>query len=507
MTRPLFLKPVPASTPVPQQPPKLTGTVTLDGKRLAIRCQYTPSALGFFNNLPNSRFAKVAKQWTCQASPLAAYNLAETGLILDGGSAELAMAWVDHLSPIVQGSVDFSMLLQPPREAQKRSMEFCSKKRGSILEHGLGLGKSFCGVGLAIHWKAKLVLTLCPKAVLGVWRREMAKYCGVSHNVTVLEDGSNESKDKLLAQAMVQSGNFAINMIVCNYESAWRGALSKRMSSINWDMLICDEAHRIGNSQSASGKFACDIAWSSKRVLLLTGTPFETPLDGFGLFRAVEPALFGTSFSRFRTRYAVTHEQYKNKVLQLINMDEFNEKHKLVALRYETKDVWDLPELTHSTIPVTLSPSTMKLYRKLVKDSLVELERGEISASNAGVKLIKLAQMACGHVKDDEGRVTRFSDEKKQVLLDFLRDLPKTEKVVVFCRFTEDRRTRQSLRRSKRPATRYDRARTIPATYQCDGRTRACRRSRRRFNGGTVWSVVQSRLFIARLRPSQRTDT
>ncbi len=440
MNRPLYLSKAPAPTQQPPQAVTLAGTVTLQAKRLAIQCSYTPSALGFFNSLPNSRFSKVSKQWTCQASPLAAWKLRDAGLTLDAGSGELASQWDDAVSEPVRGSVSAGHLLKPPREAQMRSMEFCAKKRGSILEHTMGLGKSYCGVGLIIHWNCRLVLTLCPKAVLGVWRREMSQYCGLSHQVVVLEDGSSEAKDRHLVQAMMQAGNYAITMVVVNYETAWRGTLAKRLSSIQWDALICDEAHRVSNAQSQQSKQAAIYAENAKRVLLLTGTPMETPLDFFGLAKLMEPAIFGSSFSRFRSRYAICHDQYKNKVLQLINMDEFNEKHKILALRYETKDVWDLPELTHTTIPVTLEPKTMKAYRTMVKESLLEVERGEITASNAGVKLIRLASMACGHVKTDDGRIVRIGNEKKQAIADLISDIPASEPVVVFCRFTEDLR-------------------------------------------------------------------
>lgn len=197
--------------------------------------------------------------------------------------------------------------------------------------------------------------------------------------------------------------------------------------------------HNCKSPTSRQGKAAADLAQHCQRRLLLTGTPMPSgPLDMFGQYKIIEPALFGTNYSRFRTRYAITHDQYKNKVLQLINQDEFIAKYRQLAFRVETKDVIDLPPITHTTIQVRLAPKTMQSYRTLQKQCLLELESGEVTAGNAGVKLIRLAQMASGHVNNDDGRTVRVGDEKKQALIDLLSDIDACEPMVVFCRFRED---------------------------------------------------------------------
>lgn len=417
--------------------------ITLPDGRFEIRSEYCPEATGFFHGLPEARWVPKQQVWRCLATPLCGWLLRSVGLVIDQGCRELADKWDEQLSPSATGEIDLSLIRLKPgdkvRPAQVHSMEFCLHKTGSALEHQMGVGKTLCSIGLLLNWKSRMVLVLCPKAVLGVWRREMSLYCGVSHRVTVLE-GTAQEKVRLFNEAIRLRESAVITMVVCNYESIWREPLIKHAMDVQWDALICDESHRIGSATNRSSVAAFELSQRSRRKLLLTGTPMETPLDYFGQAKVIDPALFGTSFTRFRSKYAVTHEQYRGKVLELLNMDDFNAKRKLVALRYETTDVWDLPPLTHSVLPVTLTSKSMATYQQMRKHCLLELESGEVTAANAGVRLIKLAQLAAGHVKDDNERVTRIGDEKKQVLEDFLTDTPKSEKIVVFCRFTEDLR-------------------------------------------------------------------
>lgn len=440
MNHPLYL---PAGN-VPTQPAcvpdTFDGAVTLDDNKLTIHTAASPDMLGFFHHLPGSRFNRRLRKWTCQATPLSAWMLRDKGLECSPPTLALADAWDAAILPPERGSVDVSMMKTTPWKHQIAAAEFCVNKRGSLLALAMGAGKTLVSITLLTHWRCRTVLTLCPKSVLGVWRREMGKHCGLSHQVIVLDEGTNATKDKQFARGMMQSGNYAVTMVVCNYETFWREPLFKRMKSTPWDLLIADESHRCKSATSRQGKGASALADSAERNLLLTGTPMPSGscLDIFGQYKIIEPAMFGTNYSRFRSKYAICHDQYKNKVLQYVNQDEFISKYKQLAFRVETKDVVDLPEITYTTIPVTLGKATLDAYNTLKKQCLLELESGTVTASNAGVKLIRLAQMASGHVADEEGRIIRIGEEKKQTLVDLLADLGRDEPVVVFCRFKED---------------------------------------------------------------------
>jgi len=91
----------------------------------------------------------------------------------------------------------------------------------------------------------------------------------------------------------------------------------------------------------------------------------------------------------------------------------------------------------------TLRPATRKVYEALERDMIVQLAEGTITAANAMVNVLRLAQATSGYGVDaDDGRVIPLSgttlSEKATLLADELADLPEREPVVIFARFHHD---------------------------------------------------------------------
>lgn len=419
----------------------LVGSVkTLPDGRFEIRSQYDPRASGFFHALPESRWVPNQQVWRCLATPLCGWMLRSVGLVLDGECQQMADKWDEAVSEPSRGSVDTGKLLLKTqlRSHQVASLEFAARKYGVLFAHGMGGGKSLTAIATMQMWGCRSVLVICPKAVLGVWRREMDKHCNLSQNVVILDDNGTEAKAKKVIDAKRHVNRFAVTMIVVNYESSWRKGLAEHLIDFGFDLLVADEGHKLGDNKSSQSVLCQKIADQCRYRMVLTGTPMENRLGIFGIYRILEPALFGTSFTRFRSRYAVCHDQFKNKVLSYLNSDEFIGKYKKLAFRVETLDVWDLPKLSMIDIPVTLTAKTMQVYKTLKKQALVEIESGEVTVANAGVKLIRLTTITSGHLKTDEGKVTRIGSEKREALKELLESVSANDPFVVFCRFTED---------------------------------------------------------------------
>src|SRR5690606_10686830 len=111
-----------------------------------------------------------------------------------------------------------------------------------------------------------------------------------------------------------------------------------------WGAVILDESHRIKAHDGRASKFCYQLGKRSDRRVCLTSTPMpHSPLDLYAQFRFLEPAIFGTSFTRFRSRYAKCNEMFKNQVEEWINQDELREKYSPFTFRVESADVLDLP--------------------------------------------------------------------------------------------------------------------------------------------------------------------
>jgi len=288
---------------------------------------------------------------------------------------------------------------------------------------------------------------VCPVAVRQVWDREIKKFASRPIDIVVLDKGT--TADKAVKMITAIGGRKYTDrplVVIVNYESAWRSTLGTHILNTKWDFVIADEAHRYSAHDSAVGKFMGKMHYKAKYRLALTGTPLpHSPLNAFGLFRFIDPGLFGTSWFEFSNRYA---EKRNPNIPQQItgykNLDQLQNKFQLLTYQCRASDVLDLPPVTHETLLCELSPAGKKHYNELENEMITEVKAaggtdGVCSVPNALVKLLRLAQVCSGFLKlDDDAPLVEIDSEKLDMLRDFLEDLPKTEPVVVFCRFKYD---------------------------------------------------------------------
>jgi len=141
-------------------------------------------------------------------------------------------------------------------------------------------------------------------------------------------------------------------------------------------------------------------------------------------------------------------------VVAFRDLNDLHERMYTRTFRCRTEDVLELPEATDVDRYCDLEPGARAVYESLKDELIAELEQGTVTADNALVKLLRLAQVANGTVKDDEGEQRETGTEKASVLGEVLEELragyeEQQEPVVVFCRFWTDldavHRTAQGL--------------------------------------------------------------
>lgn len=338
-------------------------------------------------------------------------------------------------------------LPQPPIRAndswqhQLGAYHFAMPREAAMLAMDMGTGKSKVAVDTICNRDCMTVLILCPKSVLNVWSREVAKHAGATCQVLVLDKGSTRRKAKEAADFFVYTGGQP-RIVVVNYETARMKDFADFALSRNWDCVILDESHRIKTASSAVSKFAAKLASRAKFRLALTGTPMpHSPLDIYAQYRFLDTEIFGKSWHRFRNTYAVL-KSIPTVAVKIVagyqNQDDLQEKFAQLAYRVD-KDVLDLPEVQHHKLTCRLSTKAQKIYAALEQDFIAEVEGGVVTAANALVKLLRLQQVTSGHVRlDDDEAAQEVDTAKRAVLLDLMEDLPPHEPAVVFCRFQWD---------------------------------------------------------------------
>ena len=318
--------------------------------------------------------------------------------------------------------------------------------------------------------RAGFGLILCPATVVGVWRGETNKHCPGEFDVLALDKKSQTSA--LKAQTVRQAISHAKMhnrpfLLVVNYESAITQALTDVLLENAWDIVICDESHRLkgasGSSKksakggaiggrmggTATSKLAYELGLRTKRRVCLTGTPMpNNPGDIFGQYRFLDHSIFGKYWTHFVAEYAIKNPNIPNKIDRWVKQDVLHQK--VNRIRHHIgSDVLVLPERQEIDIEVDLSPAGRKAYMSMRKEALLEIRRkienegGQITeqmleaiGQNGAVQHLRLLQLAQGYVTTVDHEEIDTDTEKRKALCDLLEQTD--EPVCVYGWFRHD---------------------------------------------------------------------
>jgi SNF2 family DNA or RNA helicase len=327
---------------------------------------------------------------------------------------------------------------------QRDALAYAKTRRDVILHCGMGTGKSRMAIEIILDLLTQKpgarILLGCPKAVMAAWAKQM-KAWAPSLRVIVLDKGSSAQKDDIVKAAMA---DLSPCVIVGNYETLFR---MKSLVGIAWDCLVWDEAHRLKSPSGATSKWASKVATknpTAKRIALSGTLLAHSPLDAFGVYRAVESPecpTFGQWYTPFKARYAIENPRIRGMVVGYRNQDDFAEKLAATTFHRRSEDVLDLPPIMFEDIAVELGPKEARLYLEIEKEFCAVLETGTITPKNAMENVLRLAQITGGYVKLDDAESPTPIEEhpsKRAALTEWLEDLDAAEPVVIFCRFRTD---------------------------------------------------------------------
>jgi len=412
-------------------------TADLVGGRIVL--SGPPDLSPFISTLPENRWNAPKRSWTVAATPLAAAKIMESRRFAASADVhQLALSWDRAITPPTVGSLVGRRFGTDLWKHQQQMFAFAIEKYAAMFSCGMGTGKSATTVALLENWPIATATILCPRSVIGVWRREFERHADGLVKVLCLDKGTAAKKSAAVEDFVAGQRDF-LRVVVVNYESAWRPGLAERLLLTDFDAVVLDESHRIKSHSGNASKFAYKLGKAARRRLCLTGTPMpHSPLDLYAQYRFLEPAIFGTSFTAFRSKYAVTDPNYHNRVLRFQNQEELTAEAEPLMIRIKSSDVLDLPPIVEQVIDIELEPKARKAYEQLKSEMIVELEAGTITAGNALTKLLRLQQITSGWVKTEDERMIEVSDAKRQVLEEMIDDMGPDEPVVVFCRFSSD---------------------------------------------------------------------
>jgi SNF2 family DNA or RNA helicase len=165
-----------------------------------------------------------------------------------------------------------------------------------LLADEVGLGKTVeAGMVLKeyiLRGMAERVLILCPASLVGQWRDEMsAKFgidCATSHDPLLRADPISFWRQP---------------RVIASIAVARRKEQAELLASLDYDVVVVDEAHHLRDQSSASYRLVNSLR--KRFLLLLSATPVQNSLlELYNLLTLLQPGIFKTQ-KEFRAAYMV----------------------------------------------------------------------------------------------------------------------------------------------------------------------------------------------------------
>ena len=412
--------------------------------------------------LPGSRWDPAAKNWTLPATPTAAMELVRMannrsvtlfpdesfeGLVTQALELKEIQKLRDHDS-----LPDVPVTRFPAWNHQRQAFWFAEPQPAVMLNMDMATGKTKVVIDLILNRGHKRVLVVGPTHVIAdTWPREIAKHTPEGREIRfaqlargVTRNGNPKqipvSSKKKMAEALLRyagpCGDPALVLI--NYESVWRDPFAKWALSQRWDLVVLDEIHKVKSPGGKASRFVAKLGEKVPYRLGLTGTVMpHSPMDVYGQFRFLDPSIFGTSFTGFRSRYAVMGGFGGYEIKGYQDQEDF--RRRLMSITYQVgAEVLDLPPVQHIERNFYLEPAARMHYQEMEDNFWTQVEAGEVTASNALTRLLRLQQITSGFIMDDDGELREVSSAKEDLLYEVLDSLEPGEPVVIFTRFKQD---------------------------------------------------------------------
>lgn len=425
----------------------MSGTLTVNRRTIQAR-------LGFdmkdaLKALPGATWDSRNRCWTFPLSALSARRL--MALAPDAQTDDTVREYAERCATVNEAMAagipaTYGWKNQPWNH-QRGALACVAHLDAVLLEMGMRTGKSKVIVDWVSNQDVVRALILCPRAVVDVWadpdRGEFAKH---SHNKPLVV-GLGEGRVSLRATDARDSLTRQRVAIVVNYDAARCEPLKSLLLKTEWSVVVLDESHKIKSPGGTTSMFCRELAKVARKRVALTGTPISnSPLDVYAPFRFIDTSVFGSSFTAFRNRFAVTQtnttsagQQYP-VIVRYKDLDLMAEA--MSDLTYKVgRDVLDLPPVVQTERYVTLSHTARKAYDSMEADMVAEIGAADdvdfVVAQNTLTKLLRLAQVASGYLPSSDGKSVALDTGKYDALLDILEDVGDVP-VVVFCRFHTD---------------------------------------------------------------------
>jgi SNF2 family DNA or RNA helicase len=255
---------------------------------------------------------------------------------------------------------------------------------------------------------------------------------------------TSKKKDKEY-QTLFETGH-DLHILIINVEalSTKKGLdFAAKFMRCHKTMLAIDESTTIKNQNAKRTKSILALGKEATYRRILTGSPVtKSPLDLYTQCGFLNSYLLGfDSFYAFRNRYAnMIDRNFGGRRVQLIGsykrLDELADKLKGFSYRVLKDDCLDLPDKVYVRREVDLTDEQSKAYSTMKSAALALLKGKMATAPHVLTQMMRLHQITCGHLRNDDGTITEIKNNRLKELVDLLDEVE--GKVIIWANYVYD---------------------------------------------------------------------
>lgn len=351
--------------------------------------------------------------------------------------------------------------------------------------YGIGTGKTKLALDLSFLWDCKKILVVSPKSIIKGWENQITIHTNYSYT-KIIGASPEEKIQKTKEESDIYLINYEAIFSMFGYKIKEAGK-DKTIRKINldainrlssFDLLICDECHRLKNNDGVTVKFIHHISSIINKTIFLTGSPIsKNELDLWAQYWCLDDGkTLGDNFYRFRNKYFFQAgfdwkerkvcpicsklfgglKNHLDKNHKYISLLSYQSKYKSlekksgelilnrinpITLRFSTDECIDLPDSIYLPRYVDFSSEQIKANKKLLGELQDDIDDGIITEENILSRVSKLAQISGGFIYSEQDTI-RFKDNPKleETLYCVGEILQEEKKVIIFHRFVEEGR-------------------------------------------------------------------
>ncbi|ANB15146.1 DNA-dependent ATPase RDH54 [Sugiyamaella lignohabitans] len=273
--------------------------------------------------------------------------------------------------------------------------------KGALLADEMGLGKTL--LTIALLWTLlkqnpirgeppvlKRVLIVCPVTLIANWQKEFRKWLGQDRIGVFVADSKARIRDF--------TGSKVYSVMIVGYEKV--RTLVEELKSVKFDIIVCDEGHRLKNATNKS--IQALVALNTEKKIILSGTPIQNDLgEFFVMIDFLNPGILGT-YGSFRKNFETPIMRsrqpgaLKNDVtLGKQKSEELTQLTQKFILR-RTASTLDryLPPKTESVIFCYPTDTQLQMYKQILDSSELKTYLGSNDTSDH-LRAISLLKKIC----------------------------------------------------------------------------------------------------------------